>query len=55
MKVLVTGATGAIERSLISALMSAHHDVVGMASSQQGLKALKQNGADGVVANALDP
>lgn len=54
MKVLVAGATGAIGRPLISALISAHHDVVGMTSSERGLEIIKDNGADGVVANALD-
>ena len=55
MKVFVAGATGAIGRPLISALISRGHDVVGMASSEQGLESIKENGADGVVANALDP
>jgi nucleoside-diphosphate-sugar epimerase len=54
MKVLVAGATGAIGRPLISALICARHNVVGMTSSEQGLKTLKDNGAEGVVANALD-
>ncbi len=54
MKVLVAGATGAIGRPLVSALISARHDVVGMTSSKQGLETLKENGAEGVLANALD-
>jgi nucleoside-diphosphate-sugar epimerase len=54
MKVLVAGATGAIGRPLVSALTSARHEVVGMTSSEQGLKILKENGADGVLANAFD-
>jgi len=55
MKVFVTGATGAIGRPLISALLAAHHDVVGMTRSERGLEGLARNGADGIVANALDP
>ncbi len=55
MKVFVAGATGAIGRPLISALISRGHDVVGMTSSEQGLESIKKNGADGVAANALDP
>ena len=54
MKVLVAGATGAIGRPLISALISARHSVIGMTSSEQGLKTLRDDGADGVLANALD-
>ena len=54
MKVLVVGATGAIGRPLISALVSADHDVVGIAGSEQALETIEKNGAEGVVANALD-
>lgn len=54
MKVFIAGATGAIGRPLISALVRAGHDVVGMTSSEQGLQTLESGGAGGVVANALD-
>lgn len=54
MKVLVAGATGAIGRPLISALVAAGHQVVGMTSSERGMQALRQRGADGVVVDALD-
>ncbi|HME06002.1 MAG TPA: NAD(P)-dependent oxidoreductase [Bryobacteraceae bacterium] len=54
MKVLIAGATGAIGRPLISALLAAGHDAIGMTSSGHGLETLKKNGADGVVADALD-
>ncbi len=54
MKIFVAGATGAIGRPLVSALVAARHDVVGMTSSEHGLKILQQNGADGVVVNAFD-
>lgn len=54
MKVFIAGATGAIGRPLISALIQAGHDVVGMTSSGHGRQTLKENGADVVMANALD-
>lgn len=54
MKVFVAGATGAIGRPLISALLAARHSVVGMTSSARGLSALHNYGADGVIADALD-
>lgn len=55
MKVFVAGATGAIGRPLISALVAARHAVVGMTSSDRGLSVLRDYGADGVIADALDP
>ena len=54
MKVFLAGATGAIGRPLISALIAAGHDVIGMTSSARGLKTLEEYGAEEVVANALD-
>ena len=54
MKVFVAGATGAIGRPLVSALVAAGHEVIGMTSSEQGLRSLRQNGADGVVVDAFD-
>src|SRR5215472_7581702 len=54
MRVFVAGATGVIGRPLISALVAAGHDVIGMTSSARGLKTLEEYGAEGVVANALD-
>lgn len=54
MKVQVAGATGAIGRPLISALLSAGHVAVGMSSTELGVKSLRDQGADGVVANVLD-
>jgi 2-alkyl-3-oxoalkanoate reductase len=55
MKVFVAGATGAIGRPLVSALVAARYEVVGMTTSQQGLQALQESGADGVVTDAFDP
>jgi len=54
MKVFVAGATGAIGQPLVSALVAARHEVVGMTSSERGLKVLQRYGAHGVVVNALD-
>src|SRR5262245_3357374 len=54
MKILIAGASGAIGRPLISRLVAAGHDVVGITTSEHGLQTIKENGAKGVVANALD-
>lgn len=54
MRVFVAGATGAIGRSLISALVAAQHEVVGMTSSERGFRDLQQRGADGVIVDAFD-
>lgn len=54
MKVLVAGATGAIGRPLVSALVAAGHNVIGMSSSERGAQSLREKGVDGQVANALD-
>ena len=54
MKVFVAGATGAIGRPLISALIAAGHQPIGMTSTERGLRSLTEYGAGGVVADALD-
>jgi nucleoside-diphosphate-sugar epimerase len=54
MKVFVAGANGAIGRPLVKALIAAKHEVVGMATSAAGTDALRNQGAQGVVLNALD-
>lgn len=54
MKVLVAGATGAIGRPLVSALMAARHEVIGMSSTESGAQSLREKGVEGVAANALD-
>ena len=54
MKVFIAGATGAVGHPLISRLVAAGHDVIGMTSSERGLQTLREAGAEGVVANALD-
>ena len=54
MKVLVAGANGAIGRPLVKSLISARHDVVGMATTPQGAETIRSQGAEGVVLNVLD-
>src|SRR5215469_2328185 len=54
MKVMVAGATGAIGRPLVSALLAKGHEVIGMSSSENGARILREKGAGGEVANALD-
>src|SRR5215471_6548686 len=54
MKVLVAGASGAIGRPLVAALVAAKHEVIGMTSRDAGIKALRERGAEGVVVNVLD-
>lgn len=53
MKVLVAGATGAIGRPLISALVRAGYEAVGMTTTESGLETLHESGTEGVVANVL--
>jgi len=54
MKVFVAGATGAIGRPLIAALVAAKHEVIGITSKDAGTKALRQIGAEALVLNVLD-
>jgi 2-alkyl-3-oxoalkanoate reductase len=54
MKVFVAGASGAIGRPLIAALVAAKHEVIGMTSREAGIKVLREQRAEGVVMNALD-
>jgi len=54
MKIFIAGATGAIGRLLVPALLRAGHGVVGMTTSERGVQTLKELGADGIIANALD-
>jgi 2-alkyl-3-oxoalkanoate reductase len=54
MKVLVSGASGAIGNFLVPQLVKAGHDVVGMTRRQDKADALRDLGARGVVVDALD-
>jgi nucleoside-diphosphate-sugar epimerase len=53
-KVLVAGATGAIGRPLVAALVAANHEVIGITSRDAGIKVLHEQGAEGVVLNVFD-
>jgi nucleoside-diphosphate-sugar epimerase len=54
MKVFVAGASGAIGRPLVAALVAAKHAVIGMTSRDAGIKLLREIGVEGVVVNVLD-
>jgi nucleoside-diphosphate-sugar epimerase len=55
MRVFVAGATGAIGRPLVGRLLEVGHDVTAMTRSPERAAALRAQGADAVVADALDP
>src|SRR6476619_5215043 len=55
MRVFVAGATGAIGRQVVSRLVAAGHDVIGMTRSESKRGMLRDLGAVPVVADALDP
>jgi len=46
MKIFIAGATGAIGRPSVSALIAAGHEPIGMTSSERGLQTLRENGAE---------
>ena len=54
MKVFVAGATGAIGRPLISALLEAGHEVLALSSTEDGARRLREKGIETEVANVLD-
>jgi len=54
MKVFVAGATGAVGRGLVPALVAAGHEVTGMTRTPAKAAAIEQAGATPVVADALD-
>ena len=45
MRVLVAGATGAIGRPLISALVASRMEVIGITSAERGVQTLRDKGA----------
>jgi 2-alkyl-3-oxoalkanoate reductase len=54
MKVFIAGANGAIGRFLVKTLIADGHKVFGMATRTGGAEALRQQGAEGIVLDALD-
>ena len=55
MKVFVAGATGAMGRQLLPALVADGHDVVGMTRSHEKQNLIRELGARPALADALDP
>jgi len=55
MRVLVTGASGAIGSRLVPQLIAAGHDVIGAARSPRGIERLRAMGAEAVTVDLLDP
>lgn len=53
MRILIAGATGAIGRPLVAALVAAGHDVHGLTRSQQSASELDAAGAHGIAGDAL--
>jgi nucleoside-diphosphate-sugar epimerase len=53
-RVFVAGATGAVGRPLVRRLLEAGHDVTGLTRSPERAAALRAQGVDAVVADALD-
>lgn len=54
MRVFVAGATGAIGRPLVRQLREAGHEVIGMTRSEERAGALREQGAEAAIADALD-
>jgi nucleoside-diphosphate-sugar epimerase len=53
-RVFVAGATGVLGRSLVPMLVAAGHEVTGMTRSPEKQQALREAGAEPIVADALD-
>jgi NAD(P)-dependent dehydrogenase (short-subunit alcohol dehydrogenase family) len=54
MRILIAGATGAIGRPSVRRLRANQHEVFALARSPDSAPALKQIGAEAVIADALD-
>ncbi len=54
MRILIAGATGAIGRPLVRCLRANQHEVFALARSPDSAPALKEIGAEAVIADALD-
>ena len=54
MKIFIAGATGAVGRRLIPALIQLGHQVIGMSRSKYKMKMIRASGATPVIADAFD-
>jgi uncharacterized protein YbjT (DUF2867 family) len=54
MKIFIAGATGAVGRRLIPALIQLGHQVIGMSRSKDKMKMMRASGATPVIADAFD-
>ena len=54
MKVMVAGATGAIGRPLISALVASCREVIGITTIERAARILRDRGAEAFIADVLD-
>ena len=54
MRILIAGATGAIGRPLVRRLRAGQHEVFALTRSPDSAAALKEIGADAIIADALD-
>ena len=54
MKIFVAGASGAVGKPLISRLVAEGHDVTGLTQSAAGAARLREQGAEAIMANALE-
>ena len=54
MKIFIAGATGAVGRRLIPALIQLGHQVIGMSRSKDKTKMIHDRGATPVIADAID-
>ena len=54
MDIFVAGATGAIGKPLIARLVAEGHEVTGLTQSAAGATRLREQGAEAIIANALD-
>lgn len=55
MRVLVAGASGAIGRALVPALLARGHEVAGLVRSEEGGASVADQGAEPLIADALEP
>lgn len=54
MKIFIAGATGAVGRPLVSALIKAGHSVVGLTRTPARAELIRKMGAEPAIADGLD-